>query len=89
MPQKEELHIGDKVFYSLEDMNTGEDVIYEGEVLSINNHVLLKIGDKEIETTFYYVSEGLGMQRNSLYTLKDLFKIKEWAEEVNQSLYEK
>ena len=89
MPEKEELHVGDKVFYSLEDMNTGEDVIYEGIVNEINNHVLLKVGDKEIETTFYYLGKGLGMQRNALYTLKDLFKIKEWAEEVNYSLYEK
>ena len=89
MPERQELHIGDEVFYSIEDFNTKEDVIYRGVVSSINNHVLLKVGDKEIETTFYTVNEGIGMQRNSLYTLKDLFRIKEWAEEVNQSLYEK
>lgn len=88
MPERETLNVGDRVFYVLEDFATGEEVIHESTIKKINYHDL-EIGDQKITKPFYYVTDGVGMQRNALYTIKDLFAIAEWAKEVHYSLYEK
>lgn len=75
MNNKKKLKIGDEVFYSLEDYNTGEDVIYKGTVKEIKNHKL-KIKDKEIDIIFYDTGTGIGCERKSLYTLEELFEMK-------------
>lgn len=80
---KQELQIGDKVYYSLEDYDSGEEVIYEGYICNINADHNIKLGNIDITSTFYEISDrpngesnGIGMQRDCLYTIKDLFKIK-------------
>lgn len=91
MIEREPLEVGSKVYYKLEDYNTGEDVIYEGTVRKIYT-APLPVKDKDGKnkmSTFYEVAEGLGCQRNAIYTIKDLFKIVDWAEEKYYSLYEK
>lgn len=82
--QRSELKIGDRVFYSMEDYESGEDIVYEGYVHSIHENHRLEIGNMDLCMTFYEVSDrpggeprGIGMQRNCLYTLKELFEIKD------------
>lgn len=84
---RQELHIGDRVFYSLEDYASGEEIIYEGYICNINTDHNIKLGNIDITATFYEVSDkpngdpiGIGMQRNCLYTINDLFKIKDTYE---------
>lgn len=92
---KQELQIGDKVYYSLEDYDSGEEIIYEGYICGINANHNIKIGNIDITSTFYELSDtpngdsnGIGMQRNCLYTINDLFKIKN-AYEYQQRKVEK
>lgn len=77
--QFSEPKIGDKVYYSLEDYDTGEDFIYEGVVKDIYLQDI-DIGGKNIELKMYKVADGLAMQRNAFYTIEELFKMKERLE---------
>lgn len=93
---KEELNIGDRVFYTMEDYDTGEDIIYEGYVVSFDDDVSLYIGndrdDKIKLGRFYNISDKkdgdmiVGMQRDCLYTIKDLFNIKDRLTEISSKL---
>lgn len=82
--QRSELRIGDRVFYTLEDYESGKDMVYEGYIHSIHEDHKIEIGNMDLNITFYEVSDrpggeprGIGMQRNCLYTLDDLFEIKD------------
>lgn len=87
--ERENLKIGDKIYYGIEDYNTGEDVIYEGYIIGFSDDQTLKIDDKRIKLgRFYNISDKpdgemiIGMQRNCLYTIKDLWNIKNKYEEM-------
>lgn len=87
---REEVKIGDHIYYAMEDYNTGEDVIYEGYVIGFNDNQTLKLDDKVMNLgRFYNVSDIpngemiVGLQRNCFYTINDLFKIANKQEELN------
>ena len=86
---REELRLGDEVYYSMEDYSTGEDIIYKGYVVGMNDNQTLKLKDKTIKLgVFYEISDRpygeviVGMQRNCLCTIKDLWDIKNKYEEM-------
>ena len=74
MEEKEKYPVGTKVYYSSEDYNTGEDIIYEGEVQDIYYHTL-NLGGKELNMKLYKVNDGLSMQCNAFYTLDELMSM--------------
>lgn len=74
MEEKEKYPVGTKVYYSSEDYNTGEDVIYEGEVQDIYYHTL-NLGGKELNMKLYKINDGLSMQCNAFYTLEELMSM--------------
>lgn len=41
-----DIKIGSRVFYSVEDYDTGKDVIYEGYVIGFNDNQTLKLGNE-------------------------------------------
>lgn len=92
---RQELRIGDEVFYTLEDYESGEEIIHKGYIREINADHNIRLGSIDITSTFYELSDspngdpiGIGMQRNNLYTIQDLFKIKN-AYEYQQRKVEK
>lgn len=82
---KEKYPVGTEVYYSLEDYNTGEDIIYKGKVRKIY-YTDLELNDKTFHLKMYEVRKGLGMQSNSFYTLEELFKLKTRLEETYHDL---
>lgn len=87
--QNNEPRVGDEVFYSLEDYDTGEDIIYKGKITKIFMQDVTFIyanSGKETKTKkyirLYQVADGLAMQRNAFYTIDELFKMREKLEEI-------
>lgn len=70
-----DLKIGDEVYYTWEDLNTGEDLIYKGTIVDIIKKPI-KINDIELNHTFYMLDDGMGVQRNCCYTIEELFELK-------------
>lgn len=53
-----DIKIGSRVFYSVEDYDTGKDVIYEGYVIGFNDNQTLKLGNENINLDrFYNISD--------------------------------
>lgn len=71
----EEVTINTPVYYELED-SYGNPTYYTSTIKSINQQPLTLL-DTTIHPTFYYVQDGLGLQRNAFYTLPQLFHIKD------------
>lgn len=80
--------IGDKVYYSIEDYNTGTEIIYEGAISKIYD-TTIKIKDKDLTMTLYQVADGLSMQRNAFYTLPELFDLKSRLEYLHNNLQDR
>lgn len=85
-----DIKIGDRVFYSAEDYNTGKDIIYEGYVIGFNDNQTLKLGNENIKLgRFYNISDKpdgdmvVGLQRNCFYTIDDLFKMANKQKELD------
>lgn len=85
-----DIKIGSRVFYSVEDYDTGKDVIYEGYVIGFNDNQTLKLGNENINLgRFYNISDKpdgdmiVGLQRNCFYTIDDLFKIANKQKELD------
>lgn len=86
-----DIKIGDRVFYSVEDYNTGKDIIYEGYVIGFNDNQTLKLGSENINLSrFYNISDKpdgemiVGLQRNCFYTIDDLFKMANKQKELDE-----
>lgn len=84
---EEKYPIGTEVYYSLEDYNTGEDIIYKGIVQNIE---IKKVNllDKEYEMKMYMLDTRMGMQCNAFYTLKELYDMAERLRYIKQ-IYDK
>lgn len=77
-----ELKIGDEVYYSVEDYDTGNDVIYKAKIVNIIKEDI-HLGDTILkDCIFYKLDNGTGVQRNACYTIDELFQLKERLEEL-------
>lgn len=82
---KEKYPIGTEVYYTLEDYDTGEDIIYKGKVRRIY-YTDFELNEHKFHLKMYEVNKGLGMQSNNFYTIQELFKLKQRLEETYQDL---
>lgn len=79
--KEERYPIGTEVYYSLEDYETGEDIIYKGTITKIY-YTDLDVADTTLHLKMYEVNEGLGMQCNAFYTIEELFALKNRLEQT-------
>lgn len=79
---KEKYKVGQTVYYSLEDYDTGNPVIYSGKIESISIDKVLEYKGKTIKSKFYHLDNGIGVQENAMYTIEELFKMKEHLEHL-------
>lgn len=83
--QKEKYPIGTRVYYSLDNWDDNGMSIYSGVIEDIKIQDL-KVGDKSFKVKFYYLDNGMGLQRNAFYTIDELFQLKERLEQNMQSV---
>lgn len=77
----EKYPIGTKIYYSLEDYDTGEPVIYKTKVKTIFiKNIQIPITKKEMKVKIYEMEDGMGMTKNAFYTLQELFDMKDRLE---------
>lgn len=89
MDTKEKYPVGTTVYYTLDDYDTGEPVIYSGKIVKITNQTL-NLNGKKFPAKFYQLDSGLGMIYNSFYTIEELFQLKEKLElTMNEFLKDK
>lgn len=89
MNKDEKYPIGTEVYYSLDDWDTGEPVIYKTKVKAIvMKDIKIPITEKEMKVKIYQMENGWGMSKNSFYTLKELFDMKERLE-INVNSFDK
>lgn len=88
-----ELNIGDKIYYTTEDRRTGKDIINEGYIVAFDDNQKLFVGDRYLKLSrFYNISNEVdgeveaSLQRNLIYTIEDLFEIKNKYEENLRNL---
>lgn len=82
---EEKYPIGTEVYYSLDDYETGEPIIYKGKITKIY-YTDLDVADTTLHLKMYEVNEGLGMQCNAFYTIEELFALKERLEQTYSEL---
>jgi len=82
----EKYPIGTEVYYSLEDYDSGEDIIYKGTISKIDYHDF-KIKDNSYHMKMYQVNKGLGMQCNAFYTLEELYKMANRLQYLTKEYY--
>lgn len=71
--------IGTTVYYTLDDYFTGEPIIYSGTITDITVQDLY-LNNKHLKCKFYKLDNGIGLMKNSFYTLHELFQLKERLE---------
>lgn len=76
MKNDEKYPIGTEVYFTMEDYNSGDEIIYKGVVSDIFYHKL-KLKDVTLNMKLYRVGDGIAMQCNAFYTLEELFQMKE------------
>lgn len=80
-----DLPLGTTVYYSIEDYDSGDEVIYEGKITKIYD-APLQLQDTTINIHLYQVADGLSMQRGSFYTLPELFQFKDRIQYLQEHL---
>lgn len=87
--EEEKYPVGTEVYYSLDDFDSGEPVIYKGVIKAIHrNDIKLGPHPKDPkgmptilkDAKFYEVNDGLSLMCNAFYTLDELFELKDRLE---------
>ena len=79
MDKEEKYPVGTTVYYTWDDYDTGEPVIYSGTITKITMQTI-NLKDKKFKAKFYQLDNGIGMMYNSFYTIEELFQLKERLE---------